>query len=186
MHTTSAGPIVQPGEGRQLPGIVFKVAAKHADGAFSIVEHPYPPGVLIPPHVHAAADQVTYVIEGEVGIRVGDDVFDALTGAYVIKPRGIPHTHRNASAHPARDELQRSGRWPVALHRRRSSSFRSRSAEGSGSSLAFVSCVTLHRHSSGSRVASAELFAEGPSMQDPGPGTSAGDRVRLGWFLSRR
>ena len=102
MQGTSAGSIVAPGEGRTLPGILFKVAADQAAGSFSIVEHPYQPGMLIPPHVHAAADQITYVIEGEVGIRVGDDVFDAPAGAYVIKPSGIPHTHWNATQHPAR------------------------------------------------------------------------------------
>jgi quercetin dioxygenase-like cupin family protein len=99
---TKNGAIVQPGEGKKLPGIVFKVAAAQAAGSFSIVEHPYQPGVLIPPHVHDTADQVTFVIEGEVGIRVGDDTFQAAAGAYVIKPRGIPHTHWNATRHPAR------------------------------------------------------------------------------------
>jgi quercetin dioxygenase-like cupin family protein len=102
MKTPQTGSIVLPGQGRELPGIIFKVAASEAAGSFSIVEHPYQPGVLIPPHVHDAADQVTYVITGEVGIRVGDDVFDAPAGSYVIKPRGIPHTHWNASPHPAR------------------------------------------------------------------------------------
>ena len=81
---------------------MFKVAADQAGGSFSIVEHPYQPGVLIPPHVHADASQLTYVIEGEVGIRIGDDVFDAPAGAYLIKPSGVPHTHWNATEHPAR------------------------------------------------------------------------------------
>lgn len=102
MHTTQTGSIVLPGQGRELPGIQFKVAAAQAAGSFSIVEHPYQPGVLIPPHVHHAADQVTYVIDGEVGIRIGDHTFAAPAGAYVIKPRGIPHTHWNATAYPAR------------------------------------------------------------------------------------
>ncbi|MBV9414960.1 MAG: cupin domain-containing protein [Solirubrobacterales bacterium] len=102
MQTTKTGSIVLPGEGRELPGILFRVAAAQAAGSFSIVEHPYQPGVLIPPHLHDGADQVTYVIEGEVGIRIGDDIFNAPAGAYVIKPRGIPHTHWNATTHPAR------------------------------------------------------------------------------------
>jgi hypothetical protein len=55
MKLTRTGSIVLPGEGRTLPGIVFKVAAGQAAGSFSIVEHPYPPGVLIPPHVNADA-----------------------------------------------------------------------------------------------------------------------------------
>jgi quercetin dioxygenase-like cupin family protein len=102
MQTTLTGSMLLPGQGRALPGIVFKVAAAQAAGSFSIVEHPYEPGVLIPPHVHEAADQVTYVIEGEVGIRIGDETFRAEAGAYVIKPRGLPHTHWNATRHPAR------------------------------------------------------------------------------------
>lgn len=102
MQTTQVGVIVNPGEGRQLPGIVFKIASEQAAGSFSIIEHPYDPGVLVPPHVHAAADQVTYVIEGEVGIRIADEVFDAQAGSYVVKPRGVPHTHWNASGKPAR------------------------------------------------------------------------------------
>jgi quercetin dioxygenase-like cupin family protein len=100
--TERAGSIVAPGAGRALPGIVLKVASEHTGGSFSIVEHPYEPGVLIPPHVHMAAEQVTYVIEGEVGIRIGDDVFQAPAGAYVVKPSGVPHTHWNATRHVAR------------------------------------------------------------------------------------
>jgi hypothetical protein len=69
MQTTRVGSIVKPGEGRQLPGIIFKITAEQAADSFSIIEHPYQPGVLIPPHVHDAADQVTCVIEGQVGTR---------------------------------------------------------------------------------------------------------------------
>ncbi len=102
MQTTMQGAILLPGEGRELPGIVFKIAAAQTGGSFSIVEHPYAPGVLIPPHVHDTADQITYVIEGEVGIRIGDNTLHAPAGAYVVKPHGMPHTHWNATANPAR------------------------------------------------------------------------------------
>jgi quercetin dioxygenase-like cupin family protein len=102
MQTTATGSIVAPGAGRALPGILFKIAAHQTAGSFSIVEHPYPPGVLIPPHVHFAADQVTYVIDGEVGIRVGEDICLASAGSYVVKPSGIPHTHWNATHQSAR------------------------------------------------------------------------------------
>ncbi len=94
--------IVGPGEGRAVPGIVFKISARQSGGAFSIVEHPYAPRVLIPPHAHEAVDQVTYVLEGTVGIRVGDDEFLAEAGSYVVKPRGIPHAHWNPTDVAAR------------------------------------------------------------------------------------
>lgn len=100
--TAPVAQIVRPGAGRELPGILFKVAAADTAGSFSIVEHPYDPGVLIPPHVHANADQVAYVIEGEVGIKIGDDVFEAAAGSYVVKPHGVPHAHWNAMPYGAR------------------------------------------------------------------------------------
>lgn len=40
MKPKQTGSIVAPGEGRTLPGILFKVAADQAAGSFSIVEHP--------------------------------------------------------------------------------------------------------------------------------------------------
>ncbi len=85
-----------------IPGVIFKVLSAESRGAFSIVEHPYQARVLIPPHLHASVDQVTYVLEGRVGIRVGEAVFDADVGSYIVKPHGVPHTHWNPTDAPAR------------------------------------------------------------------------------------
>jgi hypothetical protein len=41
------------------------------------------------------------VLEGEVGVLVGDEVPDALTGRWALKPRGLPHAMWNASDSPA-------------------------------------------------------------------------------------
>ncbi len=83
-------------------GVVFKVDADQTKGALSIVEHPIPPGGNAgPPHTHSREDEVTYVIEGEINVLIGDDVIRAPAGSYVIKPRDIPHTFWNASGKPA-------------------------------------------------------------------------------------
>ena len=102
MQVSNRQVLIRPGEGRSLPGIIFKVHALDSGGPFSIVEHPYAPRVLIPPHVHAAVDQVSYVLEGTVGIRLGEEEFLAEKGAYVVKPRGIAHAHWNPTDQPAR------------------------------------------------------------------------------------
>ena len=94
--------VVRPGEGRALPGIIFKIYARETRGAFSVVEHPIPPRILIPPHSHQDADQVTYVLEGSTGMRIGDDEVLCDSGAYVVKPRGITHTLWNPTDAPAR------------------------------------------------------------------------------------
>ncbi len=91
-RVTVAGPL----------GVVEKISAGRTNGVISIVEHPVAPGILVPPHVHADVDEWSYVLEGEVGARIGDEEFTAPRGSYVLKPRGIPHTFWNAGPAPAR------------------------------------------------------------------------------------
>jgi quercetin dioxygenase-like cupin family protein len=83
-------------------GVVEKVPSHRTNGVISIVEHPVAPGILVPPHVHADVDEWSYVLEGEVGARIGDEEFTAPQGSYVLKPRGILHTFWNAGPAPAR------------------------------------------------------------------------------------
>jgi mannose-6-phosphate isomerase-like protein (cupin superfamily) len=98
--------LVGPGAGTAVSlggiGVVFKVPGDLTGGAFSVVEHPVQPGSLAPPHVHADEDELSYVLEGTFGIRVGDRVMDVTAGSYVVKPRGIPHTFWNAGPGTAR------------------------------------------------------------------------------------
>jgi quercetin dioxygenase-like cupin family protein len=71
--------------------------------AFSIVEHPIAPRTLAgPSHVHQHEDEYSYVLEGEVGFEVADEVFTAGSGRLVAKPRGIWHAFWNAADRPAR------------------------------------------------------------------------------------
>ena len=68
--------VVQPGEGRAgevIPGfgVVFKLWSADTGGAVSIVEHPFEPGVLVPPHLHTREDEFSIVTEGEIGFRSG-------------------------------------------------------------------------------------------------------------------
>ena len=84
-------------------GVVFKLSGEDTGGAFAVVEHPLQPGALAgPPHTHAHEDEVSFVLEGEVGVQIGDEVFRAGPGAYVVKPRGVPHAFWNAGPTPAR------------------------------------------------------------------------------------
>jgi quercetin dioxygenase-like cupin family protein len=74
-----------------------------ANPSFSLVEHPIAPRTLAAPaHVHENEDEYSYVLEGEVGFEIGDEVFTAGPGQLVAKPRGIWHAFWNATAAPAR------------------------------------------------------------------------------------
>lgn len=83
-------------------GVVIKVPGTAADGALAIVEHPVAGRALVPPHVHQDHDEWSYILEGRIGARIGDDEFIAEAGSYILKPRRIPHAFWNPDDGPAR------------------------------------------------------------------------------------
>ncbi|HEX6711486.1 MAG TPA: cupin domain-containing protein [Rubrobacter sp.] len=72
-------------------------------GVGSVGEHPLEPGIrAAPPHSHSNEDEISYVLEGEIGVMIGEEVFRAPAGSYVLKPRGVPHAFWNPCPEPAR------------------------------------------------------------------------------------
>jgi mannose-6-phosphate isomerase-like protein (cupin superfamily) len=107
--TISAPPdltIVQPGEGRSGTlgsiGVDFKFWGADTGGTLSVVEHPFPVGALVPPHLHTLEDEYSIVTEGEIGFRSGDREVVLGAGGYITKPRCEMHTMWNAGKVPAR------------------------------------------------------------------------------------
>jgi mannose-6-phosphate isomerase-like protein (cupin superfamily) len=99
--------VLSPDEGEMVSvgglGVRFMIGGAQSGGGFALVEHPIGPRVLAAPmHAHRHEDEYTYVLEGEVGVQVGDEVLVARPGDLVFKPRGIPHAFWNAGDAPAR------------------------------------------------------------------------------------
>jgi len=98
----AAGPfVIQPGGGLDAPlarlGTVHKIPSRVIDGRLAIVEHTLPPRHLAAPrHRHSREDELSIVLEGTLGVLLGDTVITAGPGAYVLKPRGQWHTFWNA------------------------------------------------------------------------------------------
>jgi hypothetical protein len=62
-----------------------------------------PPRALVAPlHRHTLEDEYSYVLEGAVGARLGDDEVVGRTGDLIFKPREQWHTFWNAGDTPAR------------------------------------------------------------------------------------
>jgi quercetin dioxygenase-like cupin family protein len=84
-------------------GVRFMIDGAATGGNFSLVEHPLPPRALgSPVHTHRNEDEYSYVLEGRVGVQLGDDVIEAGPGDLVFKPRGVAHAFWNAGDQPAR------------------------------------------------------------------------------------
>ncbi len=98
--------LIAPGDAKAIwlggLGVVFKISGEETGGLFAVVEHPIEPGRLVPPHMHTKEDEFSYVLEGEIGARIGDEELKAGPGSYIYKPRGVPHTYWNAGPKPAR------------------------------------------------------------------------------------
>ena len=64
-----------------------------------------PPGPLryiAPLHLHHNDDEAWYVLEGVLGVRLGDKDIEARAGSAVLVPRGTPHTYWNPGPGPLR------------------------------------------------------------------------------------
>ena len=84
-------------------GVRFMVDGDETGERFSLVEHPMPPRALAAPlHRHLREDEYSFVLEGQVGALLGDDVVIAGPGDLLFKPRNQWHTFWNAGDEPAR------------------------------------------------------------------------------------
>lgn len=105
--------LVGPGEGESVDlgglGVHFKIRGRDTAGSIAIVEHPIEPRRLVPPHTHTKEDELSYILEGTVGVRIGDEIAEAVAGSYVFKPRAVPHTFWNPTDRPAAARDHRAG-----------------------------------------------------------------------------
>jgi mannose-6-phosphate isomerase-like protein (cupin superfamily) len=108
MVSAQAGLFVGPADGQVIPNpiggrMVVKVRDADTDGAYSIHDNVLPPHSPGPrPHRHYHHDEVFYVLEGTLTVRVGAQTFTAPPGSFVIVPRGVVHQPLNPTPDPVR------------------------------------------------------------------------------------
>lgn len=98
--------IIGPDEGRRVSlfevAFRYRVESSQTDGALAMLEVVIPPGTLVKPHRHSREDEYTLVLEGTVGVRMGDRETEVGAGSCLVKPRDVPHAMWNASDIAAR------------------------------------------------------------------------------------
>ena len=65
--------------------------AEDTDGKYSCIEELIPHGPSAAPHIHEAADESFYIIEGEMTFFIEDRSMKAIAGSFVSVPRGTKH-----------------------------------------------------------------------------------------------
>lgn len=86
---------VNNAEGRAYWGMgilwIILATAEETNGAYSCIEELIPQGPAAPPHIHEAADETFYIMEGEATFFVEDQPLKATAGSFVSIPRGTKH-----------------------------------------------------------------------------------------------
>ena len=103
--------VVAAGEGAAAPSSPFhyKATAQQTHGAYALLEVSGPAGNPgPPPHRHPNEEESWYVIEGELLFTVEGSSFRAPSGTFVLVPRGLSHTFRNAGPRPVKYLLRLS------------------------------------------------------------------------------
>ena len=88
---TAPVPVRARRSGSTAPWGLVKASGVQTDGRFAAIEFLAPKGFLSPLHIHRAEDEFFVVLAGEVRVRHGEDVIEAVAGTLVYGPRGVPH-----------------------------------------------------------------------------------------------
>ncbi len=88
---------IPPGAGKVLSflGVTHKLTNQHTDGAYYLFESEFDPETGNRLHVHRHEDEVVYVVEGTVEIRLDDKKLLAGAGGVAHLPKNIPHALYN-------------------------------------------------------------------------------------------
>lgn len=95
---------VPPGAGRALEfrGVTHKLTGDQTGGAYYLFESVFGPGIGNRLHVHRREDEVGYVLEGALEIRLADQTLVVEAGGVAHLPKNIPHAIRNPLQTPSR------------------------------------------------------------------------------------
>ena len=95
---------VPPHSGKKLVfnGVTHKLTSDQTGGAYYLFESVFGPGDGNRLHVHHREDEVGYVLDGALEIRLADQTVVVAAGSVAHLPKNVPHAIRNPLATPSR------------------------------------------------------------------------------------
>ena len=96
--------VVPPSSGKvlKLIGVTHKLISQQTGGSYYLFESEFDPESGNRLHVHTYEDEVVYVLQGAIQIRLGDGKLEASEGGVAHLPKGIPHALYNPLKTPLR------------------------------------------------------------------------------------
>lgn len=88
---------VQPGSGKKLNnlGVTHLLTSAQTGGAYYLCEAVFGPESGSRLHIHHREDEVIYVLEGAIDIRLDNDKLHVPVGGVIHLPKKVPHALHN-------------------------------------------------------------------------------------------
>jgi quercetin dioxygenase-like cupin family protein len=105
MNSDSLQPVVIPPDSGKILnflGITHKLTRQHTGSAYYLFEFAFDPESGNSLHAHSYEDEVVYVLQGAIQIRLGNEKLRAVTGGVAHLPKRIPHALYNPLKTPSR------------------------------------------------------------------------------------
>jgi quercetin dioxygenase-like cupin family protein len=95
---------VPPDGGKKLEfrSVTHKLTGQQTGGAYYLFESVFGPGNGNRLHIHRREDEVAYVLEGALEIRLADQTMVVKAGSVAHLPKNVPHAIRNPLKTPSR------------------------------------------------------------------------------------
>ena len=96
--------VISPGGGTVLKflGLTHKLTSTETAGAYYLCETLLGPERGTPLHIHHYEDEVIYILEGQIDIRLDNNKLQVPAGGIVHLPKKIPHALQNPLSTPLR------------------------------------------------------------------------------------
>jgi quercetin dioxygenase-like cupin family protein len=82
-----------------VPEVVRR--SEQTNAQIGMIRHVVPVGFTGPPLHRHGFDETFYVLEGQLTVQLGEELFRVGTGELAFAPRGVPHTFTNLADEPA-------------------------------------------------------------------------------------
>jgi quercetin dioxygenase-like cupin family protein len=82
--------------------LTFIARGQQTEGAATVFESTAAPGEGPPYHLHVREDEILYVLEGRLRVKLDATMDDAPAGSIIFIPKGVPHAWQNSGDEQAR------------------------------------------------------------------------------------